>query len=75
MISLIGLLSMITGILLMGLGLRIGKSGMNRDDPEWRAGADKIYKLLGRGGAILGGLGFLLLMLRFLLGNLGVSLE
>jgi hypothetical protein len=67
MISFVGLISMLTGILLMSLGVRIGKSSLDRDDPEWRANADKIYRVLAKGGAMLAGLGFLLLIVRFLL--------
>jgi hypothetical protein len=75
MISFVGLISMLAGILLMGVGVRIGKSSLDRDDPEWRANADRIYKVLTKGGAMLAGLGFLLIIGRFLLSYLGVSIE
>jgi uncharacterized membrane protein len=71
----IGFALLLTGILLLAFGIRKGKAGLDKESPQERASAERFSGILSRCGGILAGLGFLLLILRFILNNLGVSLE
>jgi hypothetical protein len=70
-----GFVLLLTGVLLLAFGIRKGKAGLDKEGPQERANAKRFSGILISCGAILAGLGFLLLILRFIINNLGLSLE
>ncbi len=75
MVLLVGFVSGVAGLLLWAYAIRKGKADLDRGGPTERANAERFDKILFLCGAILGAVGLLLIMLRFILRNFGVPLD
>lgn len=74
MVLLIGFVLGLTGLLLWAFAIKRGQADLDRDSTE-RENAERFNRIVFMCGAILGGVGLLLIMLRFILRSFGVPLD